>query len=56
MKLNKSPEIDGLSVEFYQTFWHTLDYLVVDSLNEAYDETKVNYPLCKSKVSLVYKK
>ena len=38
MKLNKGPGTGGLSVEFYQAFWNVLDGIVIDSLNEAYDE------------------
>ena len=33
MKKNKSPGIDGLSVEFYQTFWNNLDDLEIPVFN-----------------------
>ena len=35
MKGNKSPGIDGLSIEFYKAFWGQIGDLVVDSFNEA---------------------
>lgn len=34
---NKSPGNDGLRVEFYRAFWHSLGNLKVDSLNQSYD-------------------
>ena len=34
---NKSPGNDGLSVEFYTTFWNSIGNLLVDSLNYSYE-------------------
>ena len=34
---NKSPGNDGLTVEFYRTFWNPLENLLVDCLNYSYD-------------------
>ena len=36
MKGNKPPGIDGLSVDFYKTFWNEIGDLLVDSLNEEF--------------------
>ena len=36
MKTNKSHGIDGLSVEFYQTFWHLIGPLLTTVFNESY--------------------
>lgn len=35
MKLNKSPGLDGLTVEFYQTFWDKTKFFLVDVLIKA---------------------
>ena len=35
MKLNKSPGLDGLTVEFYQTFWDEIIFFLVDVLNKS---------------------
>jgi hypothetical protein len=34
MKLNKSPGLDGLSVEFYRTFWDKLKYFLIKTYNK----------------------
>ncbi len=36
MKNNKAPGPDGISVEFYKTFWHDIKHMLVDSLNEGF--------------------
>ena len=42
MKLNKSPELDGLSVEFYRTFWDKLKCLI-KTYNKSYNENLLTY-------------
>ena len=37
LKLNKSPGSDGLTAEFYKTFWEDIKELVTDSLNEGFE-------------------
>ena len=56
MKKNKSPGSDGLSVEFYQTFWNELKDLVLQSLNTAYETGKLSKSQRKSFLSLMFKK
>ena len=34
MKLNKSPGLDGMTVEFYRVFWNKLKYILTDVLNK----------------------
>ncbi len=36
MKKNKTPGSDGLPIEWYQTFWNDISYLMVNSLNFGY--------------------
>ena len=56
MKKNKSPGSDGLTAEFYQTFWSDLKNLVLQSLNTAYESGKLSKSQRKSYLSLMYKK
>ena len=37
MKRNKSPGLDGLSIEFYAKFWPLIGDLMVDVYNESFE-------------------
>jgi hypothetical protein len=41
MKLNKSPGLDGLTVEFYRAFWGKLKIVLTDPVNERFIESKM---------------
>lgn len=56
MKLNKSPGLDGLTVEFYQTFWDKIKFFLVDVLNKSQDEKLLTYSQRTSVLSLIFKK
>lgn len=56
MKLNKSPGSDGLTVEFYRTFWAQIKSLLVQSLNSAYNKKQLSASQKHSILSLIYKK
>jgi hypothetical protein len=56
MKLNKSPGIDGLSVEFYKTFWTQINTHVVKSLNEGYMKGELSDTQKQGTLSLIHKK
>jgi hypothetical protein len=43
MKLNKSSGLDGLSVEFYRTFWDKLKYFLIKTYNKGYNENLLTY-------------
>ena len=56
MKNNKSPGYDGLTVEFYKTFWHNLSDLMVNSFNESFDIGKLSELQNTSVLSLIHQK
>jgi hypothetical protein len=56
MKLNKSPGLDGLTVEFYQSFWHIIGNVVVSSLNYGYEIGQLSFSQKQAVFSLLYKK
>ena len=56
MKSNKSPGLDGLTVEFYRKFWDSLKKLLPDALNEGYTEGQLANSQRVGVLSLMYKK
>ena len=55
MKLNKSPGNDGLTVEFYRTFWPVIGQLVVGALNEAYQHKELSASQKQAMIILIAK-
>ena len=53
---NKSPGPDGLSVEFYSTFWSSLGPLLVDVFNESLDDGVLCESMKASLTRLVHKR
>jgi hypothetical protein len=56
VKLNKSPGLDGLSVEFYRTFWDKLKYFLIKTYNKSYKENMLTYSQHSSVLTLLFKK
>ena len=56
MTKNKSPGLDGITVEFYQAFWPLIGRLVVDVFNESHDHGTLPISQRKSVMSLIFKK
>ena len=48
MKNNKSPGLDGISVEFYRSFWHLVGDLLTEVFNESFRwfTTRVTKNVC----------
>ena len=53
---NKSPGNDGLTVEFYKTFWNSLGNLLVDFLNCSYDHGELSSTQKQAIIKLIEKK
>ena len=56
MKLNKSPGPDGLTVEFYRTFWPEVKHLIMSSYKFSFDNGQLGYSHRESIISLIFKK
>ncbi len=56
MKKNKSPGLDGIPLEFYQTFWDIVCDLIIDVYNEAFVTGELPYSQRTSILSLIFKK
>ena len=56
MKLNKSPGLDGLPIEFYKTFWKKIQNILVGVYNYSYDENLLSFSERSSVLSLIFKK
>ena len=56
MKKNKSPGLDGISVEFYQKFWPLIRNLMLDVFNDSYKNDLVPVSQRVSVFTLIFKK
>ena len=56
MRLNRAPGLDGLSVEFYRTFWNDLKEFMVDTLNYCYEKEEMTNTQKLGVISLIHKK
>ena len=56
MKLDKSPGLDGIPIEFYHTFWHILRSFLIKIYNESFQLEKLCNSQRISVLSLLHKK
>ena len=52
----KSPGEDGLTAEFYKTFWNSVGHLLVDSLNYSYDHGELSNTQKQAIIKLIERK
>ena len=55
MKNNKSPGLDGFTVEFFKVFWNYLQHFLLRSLNSAYVSNNMSYTQKLGVISLLPK-
>ena len=56
MKSNKTPGIDGLTVNFYKHFWDKLQHIVLNAFNESYNTGNLPNSMRTAIMSLIFKK
>ena len=56
VKTNKSPALDGLTSEFYKTFWGDLKYLFYNSLKKIYENKEMSFSQRLAVMTLVHTK
>ena len=56
MQKNKAPGLDGICIEFYVKFWHTISNLLVDVFNDCYKNGSLTDSQRISVMSLIFKK
>jgi len=55
MKTGKTPGSDGLTVEFYHTFWDIVGQLVINSISEGLEKGELSLSQRKAILKLLYK-
>ena len=56
MQNNKSPGNDGLTKEFYETFWNEVKHPFMNSIMEAREKKKLSTPQRQAVIMLIEKK
>ena len=56
LALNKSPGTDGLTAEFYQTFWSGISKFLMDVVNESFKAGYMGTSPREAVLTLIYKK
>ena len=56
MAKNKSPGCDGISIEFYQTFWPKIKDILVSALNDCYVTGMMSNTQKRGLITLLFKK
>ena len=56
MKLNKSPGLDGIPVEFYKMFWKHIKFYLLESLLKSFEIGELSSSQRASVLSLIHKK
>ena len=53
--LNKAPGNNGLPIEFYQTFWNSVEELLVESFNESFVKGEMSPSQRQAVITLIEK-
>lgn len=56
MKLNKSPGLDGIPIEFYKMFWKRIKLYIYESLVRSFEVGELSSSQRASVLSLIHKK
>ena len=56
MKVNKSPGIDGLTIELNRTFWESIKYVIVFILNKCHEDKQLSCSQRTSVLTLLFNK
>ena len=56
LKNNKSPGTDGLTVEFYRTFWEDVKTIFMNAIEKSYNEGELSTSQRRAIITLLYKK
>ena len=56
LKHNKSPGLDGIVPEFYQTFWHILKEPFIEMITETFEKGEMCNSIKRAVLTLIFKK